>query len=149
MKLRLLISVMVLLSVCAVATAKGKNLVGNLRGSHSGCGCSFSFNKADQKADRTMFFTDLDAKDTWMNIDGQDVKLHYVRSHSLKRQERVGDRYTAEFAGDGITVSLVRIVTWVCPHKDEACEVTHYSATFTVRKGKRQQVVHVIGDCGC
>ncbi|MEO6392162.1 MAG: hypothetical protein ABIP75_09945 [Pyrinomonadaceae bacterium] len=146
----LLSAVGLLLFVGVNARAQSGNLVGRLSASHDGCGCYFSFNRSDYKKSKLIFFASLDNdSDIWMGIDGRDVKLKLVSRVEPKGKERVGSRATEKYSAAGVTVTLVRTVTWVCPPRDESCEVTKYSAVFTVSKGKRKQVVRAVGECGC
>jgi hypothetical protein len=144
----LLVPFLVVVSVSV--TAQQRNLVGVLRMSNraDGCGCYFSFNKADDQARRLMFFESDQNMGIWINIDGRDTRLGLVRKSKVNRL-RVGSRLTSQYAAGDVTVDLVKTVIWVCPPRDESCEITKYSAVFTVRKGNRTQVVRAVGSCGC
>jgi hypothetical protein len=146
-----LMAMLVLLGASVIASAQQRNMVGILRMSSSadGCGCYFSFNKVDDKARRLMFFASNQDMGIWINIDGRDTRLRLVRETKPKGRIRVGSKFISHYAAGDLTVDLVQIATWVCPPRDEGCEITKYSATFTVRKGSRTQIVRAVGSCGC
>lgn len=108
----------------------------------------FQFNKADDKARRLIFFESDQDMGIWINIDGRDVRIRLL-SETKPRKLRVGGKLISEYSGGGVTVSLMKTVTWVCPPRDESCEITKFSAVFTVRNGNRTQIVRAVGGCGC
>jgi hypothetical protein len=140
----------ILLAAGFLASGQERNMVGILRMSSraDGCGCYFSFNKADDKARRLMFFESEQDMGIWINIDGRDTRLRLIRETKVKRL-RLGSRLVSEYSAADVTVNLVKTVTWVCPPRDESCEITKFSAVFTVRKGSRSQIVRAVGSCGC
>ena len=149
-RIPLLLAAAFLLCVSFNASAQSGNLVSRLNASHDGCGCYFSFNQSDYKKSKLIFFASIvEENDIWVGIDGRDVKLKLVSRVEPKGRERVGSRTTEKYSAAGVTVTLIRTATWVCPPRDESCEVTKYSAVFTVTKGKRKQVVRAVGECGC
>lgn len=145
-----LVVALIVLAGNVAASAQPGKMVGVLRMSSraDGCGCYLSFNKADDKARRLMFFESDQDMGIWINIDGRDTRLRLVRESKVKRL-KLGSRLTSQYAAGDVTVDLVKTVTWVCPPRDEGCEITKYSAVFTVRKGNRTQIVHAVGSCGC
>lgn len=98
-----------------------------------------------------MFFSsdESNSKDALMNIDGRDVRLRFVSETKPKGKVKLGSRYTSRYQSGDVTVDVVQIITWLCPPKDDSCEVTKYSVTLTVKKGNRTQVVRGVGECGC
>lgn len=144
------VAVPIVLAASSIVSAQQGNLVSILRMSSraDGCGCYFSFNKSDDAARRLMFFESEQDMGIWINIDGRDTRLRLTRETKVKRL-RVGSRLVSEYASGDVTVSLVKTVTWVCPPRDDSCEITKFSAVFTVRKGNRAQIVHAVGSCGC
>ena len=140
----------IVLAASVMVSAQQKNMVGILRMSSraDGCGCYFSFNKSDDAARRLIFFESDQDMGIWINIDGRDTRLRLTRETKAKRL-RVGSRLVSEYASGDVTVSLVKTVTWVCPPRDESCEVTKFSAVLTVRKGNLTQTVRAVGSCGC
>jgi len=141
------------LSAAAFVSAQQKRLVGNLNNNDraDGCGCYASFNKANDNARRFIFFSsdEDNDNDAWMNISGRDTKLRLVKETNPKGKLKRGSRFTDRYSAGDITIDVVRIVTRVCPPRDEGCEVTDFATTFTVKKGNRTQVVQAVGSCGC
>ncbi|HLI17409.1 MAG TPA: hypothetical protein VKV22_03955 [Rhodanobacteraceae bacterium] len=81
-----------------------------------------------------------------MNIGGRDV--HLLLKSSTGSLTKVGDVMRRTFVARGITVIATFKANWVCPKDDDSCEVTRFSATFDVTKGKRHQKVVGFGDVG-
>jgi hypothetical protein len=132
--------------------AAAKSMIGNIadKNAPDGCGCSFSLPAEERKrSPRYAFASDLDEKDAWMNIDGQDVKLRLVQSTGSQERAKMGSRLTRTYAAAGIKVLAVYVTTRICKPDDESCESTDYRASFTVKKGGRQQTVRLKGSCGC
>jgi hypothetical protein len=130
--------------------AQQKSLVASLKNSSvaDGCGCYFSLNKSNQKANRLIYFDDSN-KNVWMNIEGRDVKLQLVTETTPPKKLKLGTRLRSSYEAGDIHVDVVQTVTWLCPRKDEACEDTKYSVVLSVRKGTRSQTDHAVGECGC
>jgi len=131
-----------------------KSLVGNIQNSRipDGCGCYFRFRHISPDAEKYIFFSSVEEnaeKEAWMNLDGRDTKLELVWKKDGNRRERIGNRSSRKYAAGGIVVNAVYVITAVCRRNDENCESTDYAATFTVKKGKRTQIVKAIGGCGC
>lgn len=151
--LTLFLAILFLFSASIIVSAQRKGMVGILDMSDraDGCGCYFSFNKADDRARRLVFFASHEGNGNtaWMNIDGRDVRLRLVKETKPKEKIRVGSRYTSRYAAGDVTLDVIRVVTWLCPPRDEGCEITKYSTTITIRKGSRTQVVRTVGSCGC
>ncbi len=137
---------------CMSVSAQSR-LVGVLRSTESvdGCGCYISFSKADDKARRYIFFASDEEgnKDALMNIDGRDIRLRFVNQINPKAKIRLGSRYISRYESGNITVEVVRTIIWLCPPKDEGCEIARFSVTLTVRKGNSTQIVKAFGVCGC
>jgi hypothetical protein len=135
------------------ATGPATQLVGNIKNYSvvDGCGCYFQFpaEEKKQQSNRYILMADIDEDDAWMNIDGRDVKLRLIKRTNPAGKERKGSRSSRKYTAKGITVQVDRIATSVCAPSDESCEFTGYSATITVTKGNRKQVVKTSGGCGC
>lgn len=92
---------------------------------------------------------ELEEQNAWMNIDGRDIKLRKVRSIDPRGKERKGSRSSRKYTAGDVDVLIERVTTGVCAPNDESCESTEYSATITVTKGSRRQIIKVTGGCGC
>jgi hypothetical protein len=115
--------------------AQAQNLVGTLRNVDAdGPGCYVSFKNGG------LLFFDSWSGDTWMNIDGRDVRLSLVKKTEPKGRLKVGSRITRRYSVGNATVDTVEIVRKLSPMS--------VSFTFTVRKGNRIQVVKASGSCG-
>ncbi|MEP6708348.1 MAG: hypothetical protein ABJC05_12555 [Pyrinomonadaceae bacterium] len=116
-----------------------------------GCSCTFSTPSQRRRTDpQYLFVSDIEdeEKTAWLNIDGRDVELKLLSSRN-PRTERVGSRSTRIYAGAGLKVVATYITTWLCPPKDEACEVTRYDGVFKVTKAGTTRTLRLKGDCGC
>jgi hypothetical protein len=131
-----------------------KTLIGTLKNPDSveGCGCYFQTPAEEKKKDsrRFIFESDLDLTSASMNIDGRDLKLKIVGKPSrLPDKVKKGFHFTRQYSAGSIQVKVDFVVSWLCPPKDESCEVTNYDVTLTVEKGERKQTIQLKGGCGC
>jgi hypothetical protein len=134
------------------STSSVKNMIGNIkdRNAQDGCGCYFSFPSEERKRfPRFVFASDLDEQSAWMNIDGQDVKLKLVQFSGPQESAKIGSKLARTYAAAGLKVHILYVTTKICQPDDESCESTEYRASFTVRKGARQQTMRLKGSCGC
>ena len=126
--------------------------IGNIKDESAvgGCGCELTFSSERKKKNpKFVFFSGMDEKTAWMNINGRDVELKLKRASSAKGKERVGNRSTEIYVRGDLKVSIVRVVTRVCKPREEDCESTDYNATVTVTDGSRKKVLKLKGSCGC
>jgi hypothetical protein len=131
-----LLATLFLLGACALASAQQTRLVGTLKNIDlDGPGCSFGFPKGG------VIFFDSGSGDTWMNIDGRNVRLSLVKETRPKGRTRVGSRTIKKYSAGDITIDMVEVLT-------KLSSISNFSATFTVRKGNRTQVVRATGICG-
>lgn len=117
-----------------------------------GCGCGFQTAAEARKRNskKFLFLSELGTTENWMNINGKDTRLKFVKtSENTRRRAKVGDRFYEEYSAPGIKVRIDYVTKWLCPPRDESCEVTKYDVTITVTKGKTSQVVKATGSCGC
>ena len=114
-----------------VAPRQG-NLIGVLTAHGEGPGCSFVNGRG------IVFYDQWDIDQQWMNIDGTNTRLTLVNETKPKGR-RVGTRITKRYSAGDITVDMVEVLTKV--------STSNWSATFTVRRGDRQQVIPATGTC--
>jgi hypothetical protein len=131
-----------------------KTLIGNLKNPDvvEGCGCYFQTPPEEKKKNskKYIYMSDLEETPAYMNIDGQDVKLKIDGTPPrLPDKVRKGFRYSRKYSAGSIKVQVDFVVTWLCPPKDESCEVTNYDAAISVVKGNQKQVIQTKGGCGC
>lgn len=131
----------------------GRFKIGFIKDQSLSDGCSCTFGRPSQirgEAPRYLFVSDVEdeEKTAWLNIDGEDVRLKLLSSRN-PGSERVGSRSTRTYAAAGLTVTATYVATWVCPLKDEACEVTRYRGDFKITKGGVTRILQLKGECGC
>jgi len=116
-----------------------------------GCGCGLTVpNELKKKVPGFIFTSSAEhMSKAWMNIDGRDVELSLMKMTYGDKGDKVGSRSTERYAGSGIEVSAVLIVTRTCDPDDENCESADYEGTFVVRKGRQKQTIRLTGSCGC
>lgn len=128
-------------------------MIGKLKNSHvvDGCSCSFQFpaDWSDKKSFKPIFLSEIEGPPAYMNIDGQDVKMTRVGPEPTHAELKKGTRFTKNYRAQDTKVIVEFTATWLCPPKDESCEVTHYDGTLSVLKGSRKETVKAKGDCGC
>ena len=109
------------------------------------CGCAYEHLT---KTRGYTFSADAEGKVAWMNIDGEDVKLHLTHSGGSKTH-KIGSRYGETYEAEGVKVSVVRTVNRLCIPYSPDCETTGYDVVITVTKGNRTESVKAEGQCGC
>ena len=101
------------------------------------------------KEGRYIFVGDFDGH-AKVNIDGQDIHLHFVKSKGsdLRQPGRLGQRSTYDYAADGLAVEVDYVVTAECRAQQRNCNTTRYDAILTIRRGKEHGTVAAKGVCG-
>jgi hypothetical protein len=113
-----------------------------------GAGCSLQLLAGNVRTKNRMIFESNYEGDALMNIDGEDIKLRLVRGHEPNKRPGRGDRSTFAYRAGDIGVRVDFVVTGVCAPEDESCEVTQYTATIRISRGKSKRVVKAVGICG-
>lgn len=76
-----------------------------------------------------------------ININGRDIELKQFKDYLPDKNYKLGKGGYEIWKGKNITVRLDYIFTWLCPPKDESCEVYYYKGFLDVNyKGKRKKV---------
>lgn len=76
-----------------------------------------------------------------ININGRDIALKNSGGYLADKNFKVGRGGYETWKGKNITIRLDYIYTWLCPPKDEQCEVYYYKGILDVNyKGKRRKV---------
>jgi hypothetical protein len=115
------------------------------------CNCTFTTStQARRRSPRYIFASNIEdeEKTAWINIDGKDVELELVRKRDPKN-ENVGSRSTRTYEASGIRLVATYTTTWVCPPRDENCEMARYKGVFTVTKNGVSKSLKLKGECGC
>lgn len=139
---------------CASSDVFGQVEIAELKNSDvvNGCSCGFQTAAEAKKADsqKFLFLSELGSGEGWMNINGKDTKLKLVKTtENTRRRAKVGERFYEEYSAAGVKVRIDYTTKWVCPPRDESCEVTNYDVTITVTKGKTSKTIKAKGSCGC
>lgn len=128
-----------------------KLTVGNLKNTnYSGCGCAFQ-TLAEAKKPRSrkiVFWSEYDNK-AILNINGKDTAFKLVKKGKRPTKEKIGSRFSDEYAANGITIRIDFLTTRVCLKGDEECEATSYDVKITATKGELKTIVITKGACGC
>lgn len=128
----------------------GNLKLGFLEGDNEECGCEFTFASESGKEDpRWVFMSGEEEKRAFIRVDARNIEMKLIQSTNPSGRERVGSRSTRIYAGKGIRVSAVYVATKVCDVHDEACEITLYDGTFTLRNDQRKRTARLKGVCGC
>lgn len=128
-----------------------KITISNLKGSgYEGCGCAFQTLAEAKKpnSDKIVFWSE-DQKTAILNVNGKDTEFKLVKEGKRPNNQKIGTRFSDEYAGGGIVVKINFLITRVCLKGEEDCEATSYDATLTATKGKLKTVVKTKGACGC
>lgn len=125
--------------------------IGNLKGTdYIGCGCSFqNLAEAKKSNSQKIVFWSEDYRTAILNINGKDTKFKLTKSGKRPVKEKVGSRFTDEFAANGIIIKVDYLTTRVCVKGDEECEATSYDVTITALKGDTKTIIKTKGACGC
>ena len=127
---------------------QSKIQLGYVRHGDFGCGCYFARNKTDLRKRRYIYSESMDGP-AYINVNGKNLELQPIASSETNGEEGVGRRSWQTFTAGDLRIRLELTVTWVCPPKDEGCEVTYYKAILTV-SGKGQKITeNLTGMCGC
>lgn len=111
-------------------------------------GCSWSATSTSL-GKALIFLAEYDESVVIMNIGGNDVHLQLDPQASAGALETVGSHLTRAYVAPGIRVEAAYTATWICPAKDDSCEVTKFKVIYKVTVGGATQVVEGRGDVGC
>jgi hypothetical protein len=139
---------------CASSDIFGQVKIAELKNSDvvEGCSCGFqtAIEAKKQNSQKFLFLSEVGSNAGWMNINGKDTKLKLVKTtQNTRRRAKVGDRFYEEYSAPGVKVRIDYTTKWVCPPRDESCEVTNYDVHITVTKGKTSKTIKAKGSCGC
>ena len=128
-----------------------KLTMANLKGSdYMGCGCSFQ-NLAEAKKPQSMKIVlwSENRNTAILNVNGKDTAFKLVKEGKRPINQKIGSRFSDEYAANGISVKIDYLITRICLRGEEDCEATSYDATITATKGKLKSIVKTKGACGC
>lgn len=141
---------LLLMAYGSTATAGGPLTIGVIKKPLSdGCGCYLQLPQDSKlKNERYVFLADVDGS-AQINVNGQDITLKQVTNNLPQESLKVGAKWSEVYESGKTKVEVEYVVKKVCDPNDEACEVTHYSATITVTHDKAVRKVNATGLCGC
>lgn len=111
------------------------------------CGCAFGYK---YNSPESVFVINDAEEKAWINIDGEDVELEFIRYTDAENKEglKIGSKYSSIYEADGIKVLVVFTITGFCT-TDPECGATELKTAITVKKGNRKQTVKAKGSCSC
>lgn len=80
-----------------------------------------------------------------ISINGRDTELKIVKDYLPDKNFKVRRGGYQIWKGKNITVRLDYIFTWLCPPKDEQCEVYHYKGVLDINDSGRRRKVNILG----
>ena len=80
-----------------------------------------------------------------ININGRDIDLKLVKDNLPDKNFKIGRGGYQIWKGKNTTVRLDYIFTWLCPPKDEQCEVYYYKGVLDVNYNGKRRKVNIVG----
>ena len=80
-----------------------------------------------------------------INIDGRDLQVRQTRGILPDRNYKLGRGGHQIWKGKETSLRLDYVFTWLCPPRDEACEVYHYKGTLDVNHRGQRRRFSVVG----
>lgn len=80
-----------------------------------------------------------------INVNGRDIDLKQSGGYLADKNFTVGRGGYEIWKGKNITVRLDYIYTWLCPPKDEQCEVYYYKGVLDIDYSGRRRKVNIAG----
>jgi hypothetical protein len=94
-------------------------------------------------------FWSEDRKTAVLNVNGKDTTFKLVKEGKRPTNQKIGSRFSDQYAANGITINIDYLTTHVCKPGEEDCEATSYNATIAATKGKLKTIIKTKGACGC
>lgn len=100
------------------------------------------------KEGKYIFMSDFKGN-SLINLDGADLHLALVKTKGsdLKQRGQVGERSVYSYGGEGIEVEVDYVVTAACASGNASCNITHYDAILTAKRGKARKTVAAKAVC--
>ncbi len=80
-----------------------------------------------------------------ININGHDIEIKRIKDNLSDKNFKVGRGGYQIWKGKKTTVRLDYIFTWLCPPKDEQCEVYYYKGILDINYKGKQRKVNITG----
>jgi hypothetical protein len=116
-----------------------------------GCSCAFYWPRDENKKEKNIFSSNL-GEEIWMNLNGKDAKLTWIKSVNIQKDRRKGSRFYEIYQCEKIKIRVDYLVTWTCvtdAPDDDSCEETHFDIKITFSQNGRHKIIKAKGACGC
>ncbi len=80
-----------------------------------------------------------------INVNGRDLNLRHVSGNLPDKNFKIGRGGYDIWKGKNITVRIDYVFTWLCPPKDEQCEVYYYKGVLRITYGGKTRKVNING----
>ena len=80
-----------------------------------------------------------------VNINGRDIELKMTKDNLPDKNFKVSRGGYQIWKGKDITIRLDYIFTWLCPPKDEQCEVYYYKGILDINYDGKRRKVNIVG----
>ena len=112
-------------------------------------GCSLQLPRGFANREGNYVFVSDFEGNALVNVDGVDMHLAFVKSkgQDVKQRGQLGEHSTYWYAGEGIEVEVEYVVTGGCPPGNGSCQITHYDAILTAKRGKARKTVAAKAVC--
>lgn len=87
----------------------------------------------------------------YMNVNGKTVPVRPLTKWPedlMKKNSKVGEKFSEIYQLGSISMRFDNQITFVCPPRDEECEVTKFRGILTVTDGERKETYQTTGECG-
>jgi len=111
----------------------------------SGCGCAFRSPKQAEGIDYLLQW-ELEEPAT-MFVNGEVVRLKVETSSFYAK--RIGEKSDIKLSSPTVSARGSMISTWVCPRKQESCELSRFKGQLSVQTPKGRAILPLVGYCGC
>lgn len=121
---------------------------GTLLKSEVAIGCSCGFRSPEQAEGINSFLLQWELEEpATMFVNGDVVRLKVETSPFYAK--RVGEKYDIQLSSPTVSARGSMTSTWVCPRKQEACELSKFQGSLSVQTPQGRAVLPLVGSCGC
>ncbi|CAN5233708.1 hypothetical protein BH10ACI1_BH10ACI1_04900 [soil metagenome] len=145
-QLQILLIIFITIGFAQSISAQRNIKIGYIRGEYNiGCGDQvwLATNKKKNQ-DKEVIFNSCDSEGL-INLNGRDLELKRAGGYLDDKNFKVGRGGYEVWKGKNITVRLNYIFTWLCPPKDEQCEVYYYKGILDINYNGKYRKVNIVG----
>lgn len=116
-----------------------------------GCGCEFYWPRDEKNKEKNIFSSNF-GKETWMNLNGKDAKLTWIKFVDIQKERGKGSRSYEIYQYEKMEIRVDYLITWTCrtdAPDNESCEEIHYDIKITFSQNGRHKIIKAKGICGC